>query len=293
VKPGRARLKGPVAIIGTGVIGASAGLALRSRGSLRTIGWDSRASARNAARKRGALALEASTLRDALSTAKTIVLATPLGAIIKLLPSVIERAAPGSFIIELGAVKGAVAQTASRALRRRPDVAFASAHPMAGSEKAGAVNASATLFADRPFIIVVPPQRAQARAAALAFAFARKLHSNPVVLTAHEHDRLVAATSALPQLASTALALAVRSAAGSRVRPGAGPGYRDTTRLAASPFAIWAPVLVANAPGIWKALRVYERYVTKIREAVGRKDEQALGRIFRQAAAARRRVAGG
>ena len=77
-----------------------------------------------------------------------------------------------------------------------------------------------------------------------------------MVLTPEEHDRVVAFTSHLAQLASTALAATVAEQAGDRLEV-AGPGLADTTRLALSPYELWRDILATNADAIELALTAY------------------------------------
>jgi len=164
---------------------------------------------------------------------------------------------------------------------------------MAGSHLAGARHAAADLFAGRPFAVIATPQASQKSASAAAGRFARRLGARPMLMSAPLHDRLAAATSALPQLAATALTLAVYCAAGRRANALVGPGFLDTTRLASSPFAIWRPSLLANAGAIRSALRTFRALLLQVDAALERGHEPALARFFLQAAAARRRVVGG
>jgi prephenate dehydrogenase len=282
-----------VAIIGTGLIGTSIGLALR-RAAVNTViaGWDSRKANLARSQVRGGITRRSRSLEDALTDAQIVVLACPIEAIEALLPRTMSSAQRGALIIDVGSVKAPVIAIARRALRSRPDVQFVGGHPMAGSEHSGPAHADAELFAGRPFALVAPPQRGRARALARAATFVRQLGALPVRMSTREHDRLVAAVSALPQLASLALALAVDSAAGPRAKALAGPGYRDATRLAASPFSIWKSALTENRVAVRDALQCLDEVLDTLSTALAHGDEAALSRLFSRAAAARRRVVG-
>jgi prephenate dehydrogenase len=287
-----ARRRPTVAVIGTGLIGASIGLALRKRrGSAPPVtGWDPRSSNLTKALAAGALTRRAPTLVRALRGASRIVLAAPLDAILGMLPEVIGSADRGATIFECGPVKRPVASAARRLLRKRPDLLFVSCHPMAGRESSGPQAAARDLFSGRPFVLVTPVKRRRVEALAAGVRLARALGAVPTQLTAQAHDRLVAAVSALPQLASIALALAARRCAGSLAVSIAGPGFRDATRLAESPFDIWRPALSANASNVKAAMRALGRAVAAASKAVECGDAAALARMFSGAAAARRRI---
>lgn len=295
-----ARRSKTVAIIGTGLIGTSIALALRSRQRVppQIVGWDPQRKALLAAHKRRALTRTAHSLADAVSGADTVVLAAPLDAVIALVPHVVAAAPSGALVMDVAGLKKPVVAAALKALRARPDILFASGHPLAGRERAGAVHAQADLFVGRPFLLTIPAQRrrtiAVAKVKARATAFARQLGAKPVLLTAKEHDDLIAVTSALPQLASIALALGVqRALAATGGKSVAGPGYADATRLAASPYHIWRPVLKASSPAVARALRHLTQALQEVENAARQPNDRAMERLFSRAAKARRRVAAG
>ena len=280
-----------VAILGTGLIGTSIGLALRATKDRPTVvGWDPKRAALEAARASGGIQRGAKSMRAAIKGAKVIIIAAPLDGIEATLPDAVAAADPGSLVMDVGAVKSGVEKAAQRALRARTDVRFVGGHPMAGRERSGAGHASAGLFAGCPFVLVAPRQRYRSKALAEAQALVRSIGGLPVSLSARAHDRLVAATSALPQLASIALACAVQASAGPGARGIAGTGYRDATRLALSPFTIWRPAIAANRAAVRRALRCLQTSLRRLISAVERGDDQALAREFSRAVHARRRV---
>lgn len=280
-----------VAIVGTGLIGTSIGLALRTgkRSAPTVLGWDSSKAARAAALRKGGVTRVARSLDDAIASADVVVIAAPLDAVISLLPRAIAGAKSGCLVMDVAGVKLPVVAAARSAMRKRPDVSFVSAHPMAGSEHAGAAHAKGDLFEGRCFALVTPPQKGRTLAVLRAERFARSLRARPLRLTARAHDRLVAATSALPQLASVALALAVDAASTGQAGSMTGPGYADATRLAASPYRIWGPSLAACKPAVAQALRQFERALRRVCDALADHDDRDMERLFFLAAAARRR----
>ncbi len=278
-----------VAIIGTGLIGASIGLAARAAG-YDVIGWDSNATTMRAARKRGAIRTIAKNIEDAVAPAAIVILASPLDAVITQLPDVFKSAPAGTLIIDVASVKGRVAQRAATLLARRRDIQFVAGHPIAGSERSGPIAADARLFEGRAFALHAPPQQRRKQAYTAAARFVRKLGAVPVEVAPRDHDVAVAALSALPQLASIALALASSDSGSTKGRRLAGPGYRDATRLAESRFAMWKPVLEANIKNVLKSIRALCKRVEGIERALRRRDWNALERHFSAAARARRRV---
>jgi prephenate dehydrogenase len=303
-------VRSSVAILGTGLIGTSIGLALRrprrsgrplrstaaakTKSEVQVVGWDARPSNSRAARRRGGIGSIAKTMEEAVSDADIVVIAVPLDAAIVLAPRVIKAAKRGALVLDVVPVKAQIIRAVKPALRTRPDVCYVSAHPMAGREKAGAAHADAALFAGRPFALVAPPAMTpltSRKALRRAGALARALGAKPVTMSAAAHDRGVAASSALPQLASIALALAV-AASGRPPAMLAGPGVKDATRLAASPFSIWRPALIANRREILRCLGALGRVIGDVSKAARQGDVRALERLFSDAKAARKRVVG-
>ena len=279
-------------MLGTGLIGASIGLALRrpSRTSRAEVtGWDPDRRALRIALVNGCIDIAAASLEGAVHDADIVVLASPLDAAAASVARVIREARDGALVIDVTPVKRRIVAAAKRALRDRSSVAYVSGHPIAGKESAGPHNADADLFARRPFALVAPQQPGARRAIARAAAFARRLGAVPIEMTAVDHDRNIAAVSALPQLAAVALAAAVDIALRRRKPAFVGPGYTDATRLAASPFHIWRPALAGNQGPVRAAVRALERALKRVRKALDDDDFAALAAFFRRAQVARRR----
>jgi len=296
-------VKSTVAILGTGLIGTSLGLALLSHRNRavdlygrpprpRIIGWDARPSNARAALKRRGITEITDSMEEAVREADVIVIATPLDAALELAPRVIAAAAKGALIFDVTPVKGPMLRAVRLPLRRRPDVAYVSGHPMAGREKGGARNADASLFKGRPFALVAPAHARSRDALKRASALVNRVGGAALRMSAPAHDRAVAAMSALPQLASIALVLAATEIGGKKASLLAGPGFTDATRLAMSPYDIWRPAIGANRREIVRCLRELERVTARVTSAARQANVRAMERLFSKAGAARRRVVG-
>ena len=278
--------------MGTGLIGASIGLALKANNRKTHItGWDPTRAHALAARRRGAIDEIAPTPDAALRDADLIVLAGPVDSIVRQIARTIAAAPPQSFIIDVGSLKAGVAEAASRALRRDGrGIRFVAGHPLAGSERAGARAAHARLFRERPFALYAPPQRHRAAAWRTASSLVRSLGAKPVRVDPAAHDASVAATSALPQLSAIALVLAIDdSLARSRAKL-SGPGFEDATRLAQSPFLLWKALLSENRGNVLRTLHAFADRLGALTKALERGDDRKMAKFFRSAAAARRRI---
>lgn len=245
-----------VSIVGVGLIGGSFALALRKAGFTgKIIGVSSPETVR-AALDRGVID-EALPLRDAAGQSDLIYLAQPIERILSTLDDLDPHVFAGTLITDAGSTKSAIVTRAAKRVKRGR---FIGGHPMAGKEKRGVQQAEADLFRARPYILTSHD--------AVLERWIRRMGARVVILGAEEHDRVVAITSHLPQLISTALASYLASEpAAAEV---AGPAAIDLTRLALSPYEIWRDIFATNSRPIDAALGAFiqklEQFRTILRE---------------------------
>jgi prephenate dehydrogenase len=248
---------GRIAIFGVGLIGASFGLALRKAGYPGSIVGVSSARSIAIAEERGAIDSGVS-LEDAAQSSDLIFLSQPIFGIVDTLKCLGPLARPGSLITDAGSTKKTIEETAAQSL---PKELFLGGHPMAGKAQRGAEAADADLFVDRHWVLT----RKEDRPVEFEFrTWIERIGARPILLDAVTHDRLVAWSSHLPQLASTALAAALldRQPDAACV---AGPGLTDMTRLAASSYDLWRDILDTNRGEISAALDAYISQLQSLR----------------------------
>jgi prephenate dehydrogenase len=238
-----------LAIVGLGLVGGSLARALTRRGH-RVVGIDTPA-VRRRARRAGAVAETCARLEDALDAVELVVLAAPPDVNVSLLRRV-ARVAPGHVVTDVSSVKLPICREAERLGL----AGFVGGHPLAGTENAGFGASRADLFAGRPWALVGGRPASLRRVRRLV----RHVGAKPLAVGPAEHDRAVAFLSHLPQLVAWALLDAARrDPVASRLRGLAGPGFRDMTRLAASPAGLWRQILRANATEVDRALEAFLR----------------------------------
>ncbi len=254
-----------VAIFGVGLIGGSFGLALRKIGFAGDIvGVSSPGTIQDAIAK-GAIDRGVSA-ELATIEADLIYLSQPISVILDCLPS-LDGAKPSSLITDAGSTKR---QIVERARRPQRAAQFLGGHPMAGKEVRGVQAAEAELFAGRSYFLTPMEKGDESTEAALEFReLLGKMRCNVHIATPADHDRTVAYTSHLAQLASTGLASLISEDLGDDAIPGAGPGLHDMTRLAASSYDLWADILATNTGEIDAALARYIDHLTDIRKSLG------------------------
>lgn len=252
-----------VRVIGSGLIGTSIALKLRELGHLvdmRDLDEASESLARD---------LVESDLES--EEPAVVFLAVPPNALLSVLQEEQSRS-PSAIFIDVSSVK----TNLQRELETFPEKyqRFVSTHPIAGREISGAQSARSDLFDGRAWIISSGIGEALASATELITS----LGATPYQLDAVSHDRLFAQVSHLPQLVSTALALAIES-----VGPNsslAGQGLRDMLRLAASDGELWSEILTENIDEIKRALTAFQRSLDELQLAIESNDKQRIIEIF-------------
>jgi prephenate dehydrogenase len=236
-------LSGRVHVVGAGLLGTSIGLAL-ARHDVEV--WLSDRSQDNV---RTAAGLGAGVPAPPDMISPFVIVAVPPAAI----PQVVASAlADGSFVTDVGSVKGPLLERISRLVG--PDVLtnYAGSHPMAGSEQSGPLAASAALFDGRPWAIT-PHTTSSRQVVDLVEVTAAACGATTFRMTPRAHDRAVALTSHLPHLMAVLTAGRLVDA-DARQLALSGQGVRDVTRIAAGDPALWRQILLANKPALNEVL---------------------------------------
>ncbi|NOJ59860.1 prephenate dehydrogenase [Arthrobacter sp. 260] len=240
VNNGGTHLSGPVLIVGTGLLGASIGLGLRTRGIdvvLTDISPSTQAVAEDIGAGRSLTPVE--TLDPEL-----VVIAAPPDVTADLgIKALTEY--PNAVVVDIASVKASVLDQLETAVDEAALGRYVGTHPMAGREKSGPVAASAELFTSMPWVVCAGPQ---STAAAIRTAEALAIDLGAVVarMSAEEHDQSVALISHLPQVLSSLVASRLQDSPPHALAL-AGNGLRDVTRIAASDPRLWVQILSANA----------------------------------------------
>jgi len=253
-----------VAIFGVGLIGGSFALALRKAGfSGRILGVSSPGTLQRALELH--VIDEGASARQAAHSADLIYLAQPILRILESLPELNEWVQPHALITDAGSTKSTIVAQAASAISR---CQFLGGHPMAGREQRGVEAAEAELFLGRPYVLT-PRSRSEleTKNARELLHWIAGIGAVPIILEAQEHDRIVAYTSHLPQLASTGLAALLHGRPEPRSRV-FGPALLDSTRLALSSFDVWGDILATNRDPIQEALGNYIAKLEELRQSL-------------------------
>lgn len=278
-----------VLIIGTGLIGASTGLALRTAGfSGRIDGWDQSSLELNAALQMGAIDGVAGNPWGALELARqadVVVLAVPVLAIKDWMQQLATVMGPDQLITDVGSTKLEITELATTLFGGKDRTSFLAGHPMAGKESGGALLAEAGLFNGAMWLFTPtaaePTPLEKEWRSWVGFFGARTLDMAP-----KRHDEMCAWVSHLPQMLSTALAALLEDRFGDAPEIAAigGRALRETTRLGASPYSMWRDVALTNTEPIAETLLSLEQRLTHVRENLrtpGLREEFTLANRFR------------
>jgi prephenate dehydrogenase len=286
-----------VTILGTGLIGGSFALALRKHTTgMHITGWD-RPDVVREAQGRGAIdECFSGELARALQNSDLIYIALPIAASIDLLPEIARRAPTHALVTDACSTKVRIAQAAAELFPGERGPLFLGGHPMAGRELPGIANANADLFRENTYALIVNASEPvvaglQTRSSPPAkeptpspdpriSAFVKileKIGARPLWLGAPQHDYAVGLASHLPQLAAVALAGFLYDRLDENGLPItlAGPGLRDSLRLAGSPYSTWRDIVLTNQEVLAAALDLFARRLDDLREKLASRELEA------------------
>jgi prephenate dehydrogenase len=261
-----------VAIVGTGLIGASVGLALKAAGfDGEVLGWDANAAELAAARERGAIDVALGSREDVVHAAADVyVLATPVLPILDWMQALAPFLSERQLVTDVGSTKREIAALARQLYNKAGGPGFLPGHPMAGKESGGAALAEATLFFGATWLFT--PVGAVSELEVEWRAWVGRFGAIVRDLDPQSHDEVCAWVSHLPQMLSTALAALLEDTfAGDAEKLAAvqaigGRALRETTRLGSSPYSMWRDVALTNTEAIAVTIHALEQRLAHVRE---------------------------
>lgn len=280
-------------IIGTGLIGGSLALALKSRGFAgRIIGCD-RGSVLPQAKERGIIDDGSEHPVEACDGSDVVVLATPVGQIIDLLEKLGPVLPANVLFTDVGSTKADIVSRARDIFGDRAADRFLPGHPMAGKERSGVEQADPDLFQGAVWLITPLSGNTRTYLQELAapardfLQWINRIGARVLELDAERHDRICAWISHLPQMLSVALASTVESEFGSDpdMKAIGGRMLREMTRVAVSPYSMWRDIALTNTGNIQKALLALEQRLAHVRENLRTRELEAefdAARRFRE-----------
>ena len=279
-----------IAILGTGLLGTSIGVALRAAGYKGSIvGWNRSPEQAQLALAMGAIDSVAPDPIEAAHANEVTVLAVPIFATIDFMEKLAGVLGPDQLVTDVGSTKRVISETAARLYNTPDRAAFLPGHPMAGKERGGAALADATLFRGAMWLFTLkgtgfsPSENSQEVNGALAPAgvsetaaalmrewreWVTKMGAKTLDLDPTRHDELVAWVSHLPQFTATALSALLEEEVGDapELKDVGGRALREMTRLGASPYSMWRDIAHTNTGAVERALLALEQRLAHLRE---------------------------
>jgi prephenate dehydrogenase len=301
-----AHLINRVSVLGSGLIGGSFALALRkfTEGMHITV-WDRPDTAARAKELGAADEFFSGELTPAIEDADLIYVALPISTTLDILPEIARHAPRRALITDACSTKARITRAAEELFSSREGPLFLGGHPMAGKELAGIANADANLFRDTTYAFIGESTQAvdadddavetvvsaspgmrspgdrhtaemlcsEPRVAAF-LKIVQKIGARPLWLGAQQHDYAVGMASHLPQLVAVALASFLYDHLDENGLPIAlaGPGLRDSLRLAGSPYSTWRDIVLTNREVLSAALDLFARRLDELREKLASRE---------------------
>jgi prephenate dehydrogenase len=264
-----------IAVIGTGLIGTSIALAATSAGYT-VDAWDPSAENLATAVQLGGVQNAAKSLGEAVQHAALIIVATPPDIVADTVRSVLAFAGKESVVTDVTSTKVPLMQLADA------DPRYVPGHPMAGSERHGAIHARADLFHGAVWPIC-PSQNSSATVIDAIEEFIHAIGGMPMRLDAAVHDASIAITSHLPHIAAYAMYAMARQAdlsTGLPVFELAAGGFHSATRVAASSPEVWTRILTSNRAAVVETLDGYLEHLLAVKQALADKDDAQLAKLL-------------
>ena len=276
-----------VAVLGTGLMGGSLGLAAQAHaGVKRVVGWSRSEQTRRTALERGAVSETSDTLEAACADADLVFVATPVRLVREHVLAALAAAPARAVITDMGSTKASLMGALDETRQRR----VIGGHPLCGSETAGVAHAVASLYEGATYFLT-PGAHVDPDALELLYGFVNQIGARPVAVDPEEHDRLMALVSHLPHVLANVLISQAGEHPGARdALLSAGPSFRDLTRIAGANPRVWTDIFLENREALRAALETYRRSLDEMTEALRAGDEERIGGLIARARGHRTRM---
>jgi prephenate dehydrogenase len=249
-----------VTIVGVGLIGGSLALALKEKGiAQKVIGVEADPTHQQKALELG-LVDEVMELDEAIKSSDLIVLATPVNAVVKLLPELLNKI-NRQIIMDVGSTKDSIMEAVKGHPKRGR---FVATHPMWGTEHSGPEAAEKGAFTEKATVIC-DREKTDDDAVEVVESIYRQLGMHLVYMNGEEHDVHVAYVSHISHITSFALANTVleKEREEDAIFELASAGFESTVRLAKSNPHTWASIFMQNRENV---LDVLNEHITQLRK---------------------------
>ncbi|OGX15894.1 MAG: hypothetical protein A2166_02005 [Omnitrophica WOR_2 bacterium RBG_13_41_10] len=270
-----------VAIVGVGLIGGSIALAIKKkRLAYEVVGITRHKRTLSLAKKSGTIDRGSQALKI-IKGADLLILATPVNTILNLAPAISKIIDSRCIVMDVGSTKEAIVAKLDKIFPQ-----FVGAHPLAGSERRGVINASSSILEDS-LCILTPTAKTSATALKMIQVFWKQLGSRVSLLTPKAHDKILSLVSHLPHLAAFSLIETIPA----QYLKFSASGLKGTSRVALSDAQLWADIFLTNRKNMLNAIRGFEKNISRLKSAIKNKNKKQLISILEKARNKRERIA--
>ncbi|MCX7712411.1 MAG: prephenate dehydrogenase/arogenate dehydrogenase family protein [Chthoniobacterales bacterium] len=220
-------------------------------------------------------------LLQSVHSASGIILCCPIPFMEEISAQISKHILENTWVTDVGSVKGPLVPILERILGSR----YLGSHPMAGSEKKGFANARPDLFQNAVCFLTPTPHSSPITLQNVA-NFWQFLGCKTTLCSPEEHDQIVAHISHIPHLTAAAIVLNATAAS----QQFAGPGYRDSTRVALGPPELWRDILLLNKTAVLNSLNSLIQQLQLFQKALTEPNADSLLSLLSQAAEIRRKI---
>lgn len=259
-----------VAIIGVGLIGGSIGKAIKNLGlAEEVIGIGRRESSLEKAKEAGAVDSTTLNLNKGVKDADLVIVAVNVDKVKDKIKQASLHMKKDAILMDVNSTKGEIVSFANRSVKK--GIFFIGAHPMAGKEKTGITASDGKLFKGA-VCILTPDKKTNKTALKKIETLWMKMDANVLLLSAKEHDKIIAFVSHLPHLLAYVLCGTVTE----KEMAFSGSGFKDSTRIAKSDVDMWTEIFFQNRIELLKAVRSFESVLSRLKLNLEKGDRQSV-----------------
>jgi prephenate dehydrogenase len=280
-----------IAIIGTGMMGTSLGIAIKKNGLCnKIIGIDKNFDNLKAAKKLSAIDSYTDCLKDGISEAVLIIFAIPILSTFEVAKRIVYAVKKDAVITDIGSTKGELVHKMTELFYGHSN--YIGSHPITGTEKSGAINAIDGLY-DGKKCIITPIEKTERFAVDAIKKFWEFIGSDIIVMDPYEHDRIMARVSHLPHVVAYSLVGSVmeQQRTDNELFKYAGGGLKDYTRIAGSDPVMWRDIFISNSKEILNAIEQFSKTMDRLSRMIKEKDMKGIHDFLEDVKEARRHIA--
>ena len=266
-----------VTIVSLGLMGSSLGLALKKQyPKAEIIGLSRRDTTIRKAKKKRIINWGSTEFSKAVKDADFIIICSPVNQIIPFLKKIDPLAKSGAIVTDVGSTKGSIAKWSNAYCFK--NIRFVGSHPLVGSHEKGLSAARQDLYKNG-ICFVIKEKKTNQKALDETVRFWKGLKQEVKIVSAKEHDKIVASISHLPHIIASCLVLGAES----KKMNFAGSGFKDTTRIAQGDPHLWVSIFEDNRGNLIKELRAFQKQINTFLKLLTKNQSSRILKVLKEA----------